>query len=149
MDAVTLLAGLRQRGVRVQLLPEDHFAVEPASVIDGPLRDSLRAHKHEILLALVDGDHHGYAIMKEVDERTAGRVKLRPGTLYRAVSRLLEDTLIQESEMRPDPAEDDERRRYYRLTSLGRSVAAAEAKRMETLVHSAYSKALIEGSGGR
>ncbi len=101
----------------------------------------------EILLALVDGERHGYAIMKEVDERTAGRVKLRPGTLYRAVSRLLEDELIQESDVRPDPDQDDERRRYYRLTDLGRGAAAAEAHRMETLVHSAYSKALIEGTG--
>ncbi len=100
----------------------------------------------EILLALVDGEHHGYAIMKEVAERTAGRVKLRPGTLYRAISRLLEDNLIQESDVRPDPVEDDERRRYYGLTSLGRGVAAAEAHRMETLVRSAYSKALIEGT---
>ncbi len=121
-------------------MPDDRNGSNPEDFL--PLTPAV----FEILLALVDGERHGYAIMKEVDERTAGRVKLRPGTLYRAVSRLLEDTLIQESDVRPDPVEDDERRRYYRLTSLGRSVAAAEAHRMESLVSSAYSKALIEGA---
>ncbi len=121
-------------------MPDDPNGSDPEAFL--PLTPAV----FEILLALVDGERHGYAIMKEVDERTARRVKLRPGTLYRAISRLLEDNLIQESDVRPDPVEDDERRRYYGLTSLGRGVAAAEARRMETLVRSAYSKALIEGT---
>ena len=101
----------------------------------------------QILLALTDQERHGYGIMKEVSERTGGAVTLRPGTLYRAVSRLLLDRLIEESDWRPDPEEDDERRRYYRLVSLGRQVAEAEARRMEVILHSAYSKALIDAPG--
>ena len=129
-------------------MPDDRDGSDPGSFNGSKPEDflPLTPAVFEILLALVDGERHGYAIMKEVDERTAGGVKLRPGTLYRAVSRLLEDNLIQESDVRPDPAEDDERRRYYGLTSLGRGVAAAEAHRMETLVRSAYSKALIGGT---
>ena len=83
-------------------------------------------------------------MMKEGSDRTAGSVTLRPGTLYRAVSRLLTDRLIEESETRPDPEEDDERRRYYRLKAFGRLVAEAEARRMEVMLHSAYSKELLD-----
>ena len=101
----------------------------------------------QILLALTDQERHGYGIMKEVSDRTAGAVIIRPGTLYRAVSRLLKDRLIEESDQRPDPDEDDERRRYYRLASLGRRVAEAEARRMEIMLDSAYAKALIDGTG--
>jgi len=98
----------------------------------------------EILLALADGERHGYAIMGDVRERTGGRITLRPGTLYRAISRLLEDGLIVEMSERPAADEDDERRRYYALTVLGRRVAAAEAARMAELVRSAHAKALID-----
>ena len=98
----------------------------------------------EILLALANGERHGYAIMRDVGERTGGRITLRPGTLYRAISRLLEDGLIVESAERPAPDEDDERRRYYGLTALGRRVAAAEAVRMSELVRSAHARALID-----
>ena len=98
----------------------------------------------QILLSLTDHDRHGYGIMKEVSIRTTGDVILRPGTLYRAVSRLLADGLIEESEVRPDPEEDDDRRRYYRMTSLGRRAAQFEARRLEGIVRSAYGKALIE-----
>ncbi len=101
----------------------------------------------QILLALTDQERHGYGIMKEVSDRTDGSVTIRPGTLYRAVSRLLTDQLIEESENRPDPAEDDERRRYYRLMAFGRQVAEAEARRMEVMLHSAYSKALLDAPG--
>ena len=88
----------------------------------------------QVLVALADGEKHGYAIIKEVSRRTDGKVRLRAGTLYTAIRRFVDDGLIQESAERPDPALDDERRRYYRLTDRGRAVAVAEARRMaETL----------------
>jgi DNA-binding PadR family transcriptional regulator len=90
-----------------------------------------------ILLALADGEAHGYAIMQSVTERSAGSVRLGAGTLYGAINRLLQDGLIEESEERPDPKMDDARRRYYRLTDLGGRVVAAETKRMADLVRAA------------
>ncbi len=87
-----------------------------------------------ILVALSDGDRHGYAIMQDAAERTGGSVRLHPGTLYTTIRRLLEQGLIEELDERPDPEEDDERRRYYRLTKLGRAVARAETARLERLV---------------
>ena len=87
-----------------------------------------------VLLALVDGEKHGYAIIKDVSRRTKGDVVIGAGTLYALIKRLLADGLIVESSERPDPALDDERRRYYRLAAFGRAVAAAEIERLETLV---------------
>ena len=87
-----------------------------------------------VLVSLADGDRHGYAIMQEVAERTGGRIKLNPGTLYTTIKRLVSDGLIAELEERPDLDNDDERRRYYRLTPFGRKVARAEAARLEDLV---------------
>ena len=81
----------------------------------------------EILLALADGEQHGYSIMREVERRSGGAVTLHPGTLYRALARLLESGLIAELDERPDPQHDDERRRYYQLTERGVAVARAEA----------------------
>jgi len=92
-----------------------------------------------ILLTLADGEAHGYAVMQEVTRRSGGTVKLGPGTLYGAVSRLLEDGIIEESEERPDPEMDDTRRRYYRLTKLGSRVLAAETDRLSDLVKAARS----------
>lgn len=97
----------------------------------------------EILLALADGERHGYGIMQEVEDRTDGAVRLRPGTLYRAIGRLLDVGLLEETEERPDPELDDERRRYYRLTDLGRRVAVAEAERLARAVRTARSKKLL------
>lgn len=96
-----------------------------------------------ILLTLSDGERHGYGIMREVAARTDGTMRLGPGTLYRTIKRLLTDGLIEESEERPDPALDDERRRYYRLTSFGQRVARAEAERLERLVGAARAKHLL------
>jgi DNA-binding PadR family transcriptional regulator len=84
-----------------------------------------------ILVALADGDRHGYAIMQDVATGTGGRLKLNPGTLYTTIRRLLDQGLIIELDERPDPEEDDERRRYYRLTDIGREVAKAEATRLQ------------------
>jgi len=87
-----------------------------------------------ILMALADEDRHGYAVMEHVSARTHGAVRLSPGTLYRTIQRLLEQELILETRERPAPEDDDERRRYYRLTSYGRSAARAEARRLAGLV---------------
>jgi DNA-binding PadR family transcriptional regulator len=96
-----------------------------------------------VLLALADSDKHGYAILKEVTEQTAGEVQLSTGTLYGIIKRLLADGLIVELRKRPAAAEDDQRRRYYRLTSEGRALAVAEARRMEKLLARARSKRLL------
>jgi len=96
-----------------------------------------------VLLALVGGERHGYAIMQEVAEGTGGRIKMGPGTLYGTVKRLLAAGLIEESDERPDPQLDDERRRYYRLTGEGRRVAKAEALRYEDMAELARRKRLI------
>ncbi|HVD04420.1 MAG TPA: helix-turn-helix transcriptional regulator, partial [Gemmatimonadaceae bacterium] len=85
----------------------------------------------------------GYAIMREVAERTDGAVRLGPGTLYGALKRLLEAGLVEEGGERPDPDMDDERRRYYRLAKPGLSVARAEARRLEGMVRAARQKKLI------
>ena len=92
-----------------------------------------------ILLTLADGEAHGYAIMQEVTRRSGGSVRLGPGTLYGAISRLLQDGIIEESEERPDPHMDDTRRRYYRLSNLGGRVLAAETERLAELVKAARS----------
>ena len=97
-----------------------------------------------ILLAIGPEERHGYAIMHEVRRITGGAVKLGPGAIYTTIKRLLGDGLIEESEARPDPALDDQRRRYYRLTALGRSVAAAEVRRMDALLSSAKPWALAQ-----
>ncbi len=87
-----------------------------------------------ILLALKDGEKHGYLILREVEERTQGQVRLLPGTLYNLLKRMLEDGWIEELDERPDPELDDERRRYYRLSGLGERVLNQEARRLENLV---------------
>src|SRR5262245_24630209 len=94
------------------------------------------------LLAIADGEKHGYAIIKEIARRTDDSVRLSAGTLYALVKRALGDGLIVESANRPDPALDDERRRYYRLTALGRAVAEAEVARLQAIVDIARAKNL-------
>ena len=87
-----------------------------------------------ILLSLGEGERHGYALKREISDRTGGKLKVGPGVLYGAINKMLELGLIEESEQRPDPHLDDERRRYYRITALGRQAARAEASRMRELV---------------
>jgi DNA-binding PadR family transcriptional regulator len=96
----------------------------------------------QILVALADQDRHGYAIMQDVAARTDGGMKLSPGTLYGSIKRMLDDGLIVELDERPDPDHDDERRRYYRLTRVGREVAQAEADRLTTLLRQARAAGL-------
>ncbi len=98
-----------------------------------------------ILLSLADEERHGYGIMREVEDRTGGEVRMGPGTLYGSIKRMLADGLIEESDERPDPELDDSRRRYYRITDFGRRVAGAEAARLESLVRSAREKKLLRG----
>ena len=93
-----------------------------------------------VLLALADGERHGYAIMQEVERLTGGRVRLGPGTLYGSIKRMLAAGLIEEADERPDPALDDERRRYYRVTARGRRATAAEVERLSGLVRVAKLK---------
>jgi len=105
-----------------------------------------------ILIALAEGEKHGYAVMQEVADRTAGRVRMSPGTLYGSIRKMLDEGLIEES-FRRAPAgssrgdaprmKDDERRRYYRLTKFGRTVAAAEAERLTALLHHARLNGLV------
>lgn len=93
-----------------------------------------------VLLALADDERHGYGIILEVEERTAGATRLGTGTLYGAIKRLRESGIIEDSEERPDPTLDDERRRYYRLTDFGRRVLIAEVERLEAAVRAAQRK---------
>ena len=96
-----------------------------------------------ILLALADGERHGYALMREIGEQSGGTLRVGPATLYRTIARLLDDGLIAETDDRPDPALDDARRRYYRLTRFGRQVAEAETHRLARLVESARARRLV------
>jgi DNA-binding PadR family transcriptional regulator len=99
-----------------------------------------------ILLALADEERHGYSIMREVTRITDGAIQMGAGTLYGTIKRMLEAKLIEESDERPDPDMDDERRRYYRLTDFGERVARAEAHRLAMLLQVAASKRLMGGS---
>lgn len=103
----------------------------------------LRAVEFHILLALAPGARHGYGILQDTLRRTEGQLLLEPGTLYRALRRLLADGLVEEGEPEGSRDRDDERRRYYHLTALGRQVAAAEVERMDALVAAARASGLV------
>ena len=104
----------------------------------------LRPVQFHILLSLSDGDRHGYGIIRDTTERSGGEVRLEMGTLYRALHRMLGTGLVAESDERPAPELDDQRRRYYRITELGRSVARGEVARMEALVRVAHDTSLVQ-----
>ena len=114
---------------RTAVTPESQLPLAPATF--------------QILLALVDRERHGYAIMKEVTTRTDGAVQLGPGTLYGALKRLLESGLVEKGSERADPELGDDRRRYYKLTKLGLRVARLEARRLDAMVRAARQKKLI------
>jgi DNA-binding PadR family transcriptional regulator len=105
----------------------------------------LPAATFHILMALADDDRHGYAIIQDVADRTGGEVALSAGTLYRSIQRMLEQGLIEELSERPAPELDDERRRYYRITALGRSVARAETARLTSLLRLARASGFQTG----
>jgi DNA-binding PadR family transcriptional regulator len=98
-----------------------------------------------ILMALADGERHGYGIMQDVLSQTGGALQLGPGTLYGCLKRMLAANLVEESDERPDPALDDERRRYYRMTPLGNRAVRAEAQRLADAVSTAIGKRLLDG----
>lgn len=106
-------------------------------------RVALTPAMFQVLLALGDGEKHGYAILKDVEQQTAGEVRLSTGTLYAIIKRLLAEGIIEECRNRPPAEEDDQRRRYYRLTGEGRAVTVAEAARMEKLIATARQKHLL------
>ena len=95
-----------------------------------------------ILLALVDQERHGYAILQDIESRTGGELRLSAGTLYRSIARMVEQGLISEVSRRPPPRDDDERRRYYRVTPFGRNVARAEMARLAELIRLARARGL-------
>src|SRR5277367_6148345 len=101
---------------------------EPATLL--PLQPAT----FHILMAVAEDDRHGYAIIQDVAARTGGELKLSAGTLYRSIQRMLEQGLLVETRERPAPADDDERRRYYRITPYGKAVARAEVTRLHQLV---------------
>jgi len=111
-------------------IPEDLLPMTPAMF--------------NILLALADGEEHGYAIMLEVEANTQGAVKMGPGTLYGSIKRMLASGLIEECDERPDPALDDERRRYYKLRGLGQRALRLEAERLERQVSVARFKQVLD-----
>ncbi len=106
----------------------------------------LKTNWFHILLSLAGGEQHGYWIMQDVAERTGGKVRLWPATLYGSLKRLIEDGLIEESEVRPAPEVDDARRRYYKLTRFGQRVLDAETNRLEELVRMVHLKRGFEAA---
>jgi DNA-binding PadR family transcriptional regulator len=100
----------------------------------------LRPVTFQILLTLAGGERHGYGITQDIAGRTSAKMRLEPGNLYRSLRTMLDDNLIEESERRPAPDLDDERRRYYRITPLGRRVAAAEIARLEAVIADAKAR---------
>lgn len=108
--------------------------------------DPLPAAAFQILLSLADGDLHGYAIMRQVEQQTAGKVRLGPGTLYSSIQALLEEGLIEETGAPPDPSDPPrERRRSYRLTSTGRKIARTEAEKLADILRVARARRILRG----
>lgn len=99
-----------------------------------------------VLLVLVDGERHGYGIVRDIEGRTEGKVRLLPGNLYAVLRRLMKTGLLGEAEKRAASDLGDERRRYYRITDLGKTVASAEARRMKMLVEAAEARGLLKGA---
>ena len=107
-----------------------------------PSRRPLPLAIFHILVSVADQERHGYAIMQDVRTRTDGQLRLSPGTLYGSIKRLLHDGLIEELDERPDPENDDVRRRYYRITPRGRKAAIEESTRLSKLLRQARASGL-------
>src|SRR5262249_21695215 len=122
--------------------PDPNPEAAPAPDLPAPVTPAV----FQILLALADGESHGYGIMQEVDRLTRGEKPLGPGTLYRSIQRMRVDGLIQELAIALHAESDDDRRRYYRLTAQGLAVARAEARRLADLVEAARSRGLLAPS---
>ncbi len=116
-------------------------AVETVEAASLPMTPAV----YQILLSLADGERHGYGIMQEVEDRTSGEVRLGPGTLYRSIKRMRKAGLIQATGDPLTGGDDEDRRRYYRITQPGRDVLANEARRLARLVNQAQSKNVIDG----
>ena len=99
----------------------------------------------QVLLSLAGGERHGYAIVQDIAERSSARLQIEPGNLYRTLQWMLDEQLIEESDRRPAPDRDDERRRYYRVTKFGQKVATAEAERLADIVADARARKLLKG----
>src|SRR5688572_18354491 len=124
----------------------------PKSLPSSPPADSflpLKPVEFLILMTVASGERHGYGIMLDIAERTGGSVKLEAGGLYRSIRRLIDDRLLAESAKRPAADRDDERRRYYALTALGRRVLAADALRLRELVRAAEASRIIDPEPAR
>ena len=106
----------------------------------------LPASAMHIIVALAGGEKHGYAIMRDIQELSGGTINMGPGTLYGSIKRMIDQGLLEETDERPDPALDDQRRRYYRLSALGQRVGAAEQVRLSALLEAAQLRQL--GLGG-
>jgi DNA-binding PadR family transcriptional regulator len=118
--------------------------MQKASFVDAP--QPLSAAVFHILLALADEERHGYGIMQDVAKQTNDALQLGPGTLYGCIKRMLAAGLIDESGARPDPSLDDERRRYYRMTPLGKRALKSEVERMTGALAAAKSKRVVAGA---
>lgn len=116
---------------------------KPKTDIDAFL--PLKPVAFHVLMSLADGERHGYAITQEIAARSSARLNIEPGNLYRSIKALLDDRLIEESTSKRPDAGDDDRRRYYRITDLGRRTAAAETARLEALVADAKGKRWLKG----
>ena len=119
----------------------------PASTSNETFSNPLSPAVFHILLALADGELHGYAIMQEVERSTDGAVRMGPGTLYGALKKLLRDGWIEETAERPDPNLDDKRRRYYALTAMGARILNSELDRFRTLLRTARGRKWVSSGG--
>lgn len=124
-----------------------HRSAEPEKAAERAVEAllPLPAATLHILMALAEGEKHGYAVIQDVEERTRGALRLSAGTVYRSIQRMLEQGLIVETSERPAPELDDERRRYYAITAFGEAVARAEAGRLAELVRLARARGLAPG----
>src|SRR6185312_8174213 len=145
--AATRIHGSKEGGLQLTFLVT-YIAPRYIATRYNPEMSPLSPQAFHILVALADRDQHGYGIMLDIAERTGGKLRLSAGTLYGSVKRLLEQGLIVElrENQRPDKNLDDDRRRYYRLTPLGRKAAKAEVKRMSELLEQARAHGLVEKS---